>query len=151
MVVDSATMVILIGEDLVGSRLDPKTICPVCILSGIGSDPVHDRLVHNVPIYVGTLTFLHTVCVALIKNSCLIGLDFMIATGSVLDLSTNSLTVDDDVIPIRVNKHPRLQASNVSIVKRTVIQPQSVGFVPAKFNSPINGSYIVSRASNKKA
>ena len=135
----------------------------------------------------------------------------MIATGSVLDLSRNTLTVEDDVMPIRVNKHPGLQASsdfiwdfgklpfpthlgkyfikigkirakiheigkikaifglgmtpiyglkngqikslasNVSIVRGTVIQPQSVGFVPAKLDSPIDGSYIVSGASNKKA
>ena len=39
----------------------------------------------------------------------------------------------------------------MSIVRRTVIQPQSVGFVPAKLDSPIDGSYIVSGASNKKA
>ena len=142
-------MVTLIREGLIGSRLDPKNIGPVCVLSGIGSDPVHGRLVHNVPISVGTQTFLHTVCVAPIKDNCLFGLDFMIATRSVLDLSRNTLTVVDDVMPIRVNKHPGLQASNVSIVRRTVIQ--SVGFVPAKLDSQIDGSYIVSGASNKKA
>ena len=150
-VVDSAAMVTLVREDLIGSRLDPKNIGPLCVLSGIGSDPVHGRLVHNVPIPVGTQTFLHTVCVDPIKDNCLLGLDFMIATGSVLDLGRNTLTVEDDVMPIRVIKHPGLQASNVSIVRRTVIQPQSVGFVPAKLDSPIDGSYIVSGASNKKA
>ena len=150
-VVDSAAMVTLVREDLIGSRIDPKNIGPLCVLSGIGSDPVHGRLVHNVPIPVGTQTFLHTVCVDPIKDNCLLGLDFMIATGSVLDLSRNTLTVEDDVMPIRVIKHPGLQASNVSIVRRTVIQPQSVGFVPAKLDSPIDGSYIVSGASNKKA
>ena len=61
-VLDSATMVTLVREDLIGSRLDPKNIGPVCVLSGIRSDPVHGRLVHNVPISVGTQTFLHTVC-----------------------------------------------------------------------------------------
>ena len=105
---------------------------------------MHGRLVHNVPISVGTQTFLHTVCVAPIKDNCLFGLDFIIATGSVLDLSRNTLTVEDDVMPIR-------QASSVTIVWRTVIQPQSVGFVPAKLDSRIDGSYIVSGASNKKA
>ena len=150
-VVDSAAMVTLVREDLIGSRLDPKSIGPVCVLSGIGSDPVHGRFVHNVPIPVGTQTFLYTVCVDPIKDNCLLGLDFMIATGSVLDLSQNTLTVKDDVMPIRVIKHPGLQASNVSIVRRTVIQPQSVVFVLAKLDSPIDGSHIVSWASNKKA
>ena len=128
MVVDSATMVTLIRDDLIGSRPDPQNIGPVCVLSGIGSDPVHGRLVHNVHISVGSQTFLHTVCVAPIKDTCLLGLDFMIATGSVLDLILNTLTVDDDVMPIRVNKRPGMQASNVSIVRRTDVQPQSVGF-----------------------
>ena len=83
---------------------------------------MHGRLVHNVPISVGTQTFLHTVCEAPIKDNCLLWLDFMIATGSVLDLSQNTLTVEDDVMPIRVNKHHGLQASNESIVRLTVIQ-----------------------------
>ena len=63
-VVDSATMVTLVRNDLIGVRFDPKNICPVCVLSGIGSDPVHGRLKHNISISVSTQTFLHTVCVA---------------------------------------------------------------------------------------
>ena len=87
---------------------------------------MHGRLVHNVPITVGTQRFLHTVCVDPSKDICLLGLDFMIATGTILNLSQHTLTVDDEVIPISVNKHQGLQVSNVSIVNRTVVQPHSV-------------------------
>ena len=141
-VVDSAAMVTLIREDFFKSVLQPADFGPVCVLSGIGTDPVHGRLVHNVPISVGTQTFLHTVCVAPIKDTCLLGLDFMIATGCILD---------DETFPINVDKHPGLQISNVSKVRRTVVQPHSVGLVPASLDCPINGTYMVSGVSNKKA
>ena len=104
---------------------------------------------HNVPITVGTQTFLHTVCAAHSKDICLLGLVFMIATGTILNLSQHTPTVDDEVIPISVNKHQGLQVSNVSIVKRTVVQPHSVGFVTSKLDNPIDGTYMVSGASNK--
>ena len=130
-VVDSAAMITLIREHFLKSVFQPADFGPVCVLSGIGTDPVHGRFVHDVPISVGTQIFLHTVCVAPIKDTCLLGLDFMIATGCILNLSQHALTVDDETIPINVDKHPRLQVSNVSIVRRTVVQPHSVGFVPA--------------------
>ena len=110
---------------------------------------MHGRHVHNVPITVGTHTFLHTVCAAPIKDICLLGLDFVIATGIILNLSQHTLTVDDEVIPISVSKYPGLQVSNVSVVKRTVVQPHSVGFVPSKLDNHIDGTYMVSVASNK--
>ena len=150
-VVDSAAMVTLIKEDFLKSVFHPTDLGPVCILSGIGADPVHGRLVHNVPITVGTQTFLHTVCAAPIKDTCLLGLDFMIATGTILNLSQHTMTVDDETIPIKVNKHPGLQVSNVSIVRRTVIQPHSVGFIEAKLDNPIEGDFMVTGLSNKKA
>ena len=59
---------------------------PVCVLTGIDADSVNGRIVNNVPITVGTQTFLHTVCVAPVRDTCLLGLDFMTATASVLDL-----------------------------------------------------------------
>ena len=150
-VVDSAAMVTLIREDFFKSAFHPLDFGPVCVLSGIGTDPVHGRLVHNVPISVGTQTFLHTVCVAPIKDICLLGLDFMIATGCILNLSERTLTVDDETIPVTVNKHPGMQISNVSIVRRTVLRPHSVGFVPAHLDTPIDGTYMVTGVSNKKA
>ena len=112
---------------------------------------MHGRLVHNVPITICTETFLHTVCAATIKDICLLGLDFIIVTDTILNLSQHTLTVDDEVKSVSVNKHPGLQVSNVSIVKRTVVQPHSVGFVPSKLDTPIDDTYMVSGASNKNA
>ena len=45
-VVDSAR------EDFFKSVLQPEDFAPVCVFSGIGTDPVNGRLVHNVPISV---------------------------------------------------------------------------------------------------
>ena len=53
-VIDSAAMVTLIREDFLKSVFQPTDLGPMCILSGIGTDPVHGRLVHNVPITART-------------------------------------------------------------------------------------------------
>ena len=75
---------------------------------------MHGRLVHNGTITVGTQTFLHTVCAAPIRDNCLLGLDYMIATGTILNLSQHTRTVDDEIIPISVNKHPGLESKKIS-------------------------------------
>ena len=90
-VIDSAAMVTLVQESLFSKTFRPKDFGPVCVLTGIGEEPVHGQLVHNFPINVGSQTFLHTVCVAPIKDKCLLGLDFLTATGCKLDLAKNVL------------------------------------------------------------
>ena len=97
-VIDSAAMVTLVQEEHFRSVFTPQDFGPVCVLTGIGTDPVHGQLVHNVPITVGTQTFLHTVCVAPISDQCLLGLDFLKVTGSVLDLANDVLEIDGNVI-----------------------------------------------------
>ena len=150
-VVDSAAMVTLIRDDFLPSHFNPVELGPVCVLSGIGTNSVHGRLVHNVPITVGSHTFLHTICAAPIKDVCLLGLDFMIATGTILNLSQNTLTVNNEVVPIRVKKHHGMQVSNVSVVSRTVVQPRSVGYIKGKLDTPIEGTYMISGVHNNKA
>ena len=150
-VVDSAAMVTLIRDDFLQSHFNPVELGPVCVLSGIGTNPVNGRLVHNVPITVGSQTVLHTVCAVPIKDVCLLGLDFMIATGTILNLSQNTLTVNNEFVPIRVKKHHGTQVSNVSFVRRTVVQPRSVGYIKGKLDIPIEGTYMVSGVHNKKA
>ena len=73
---------------------------------------MHGRLVHNGTITVSTQTFLHTVCAAPIKHICLLDLDYMIATGTIL--SQHTLTVDDEIIHISVNKHPGLESKKIT-------------------------------------
>ena len=71
-------MVTLVQENLFSKIFRPRNFGPMCVLTGIGEEPVHGQLVHNFPINIGTQTFLHTVCVAPIKDTCLLGLDSLI-------------------------------------------------------------------------
>ncbi|MEW8187006.1 MAG: reverse transcriptase domain-containing protein, partial [Candidatus Thiodiazotropha endolucinida] len=150
-VIDSAAMVTLVQEEHFRSVFTPQDFGPVCVLTGIGTDPVHGQLVHNVPITVGTQTFLHTVCVAPISDQCLLGLDFLKVTGSVLDLANDVLEIDGNVIPVNVTLSSVLQISKVTVAKRTVVQPNTIGYIKAKLDSPIEGPYVVEPVSNKKA
>ena len=68
-------------------------------------------LVPNVPITVGSQTFLHTVCVAPIKDICLLGLDFLKATGSQLGLGQDVLRICGDAVPLKISAAPGLQIS----------------------------------------
>ena len=135
-------MVTLVGDDHLAPLYSSSQLGPVCVLTGIGADPVSGRLVHNVPITVGTQTFLHTVCVAPVKEACLLGLDFMTATASVLDLGNETLTIGEDVVPVGVSRAPDYQFSRVSVIRRVVIEPNSVGFVTAELDKLIDGPYI---------
>ncbi|MCG8112848.1 MAG: hypothetical protein N0E59_18995, partial [Candidatus Thiodiazotropha taylori] len=143
-------MVTLIQEEYFRSICSFKDLGPVCVLTGIGVDPVRGQLVHNVPITVGSQTFLHTVCVAPIKDLCLLGLDFLKATGCELDLGQDVLRICGDAVPVSVTTSPVLQISKVNVAKRTVIQPNTVGYVQAKLQSPIDGPYVVEPCPNKK-
>ena len=44
-----------------------------------------------------------------------------------------------------------MKLSNISIVRRTVVQPRSVGYIKGKLDTPIEGTYMVSGVHNKKA
>ena len=142
-------MVTLVGDDHLAPLYSSSQLGPVCVLTGIGADPVSGRLVHNVPITVGTQTFLHTVCVAPVKEACLLGLDFMTATASVLDLGNETLTIGEDVVPVGVSRAPDYQFSRVSVIRRVVIEPNSVGFVTAELDKLIDGPYIFEGCPSK--
>ena len=148
-IVDSAAMVTLVQDSYFREVCSPQYEGQICILTGIGTDPVQGYLVPNVPITVGTQTFLHTVCVAPIKDTFLLGLDFLKATGSQLDLGHDVLRICGDTVPLTISATPGLQISKVTVSKHTVIQPNSVGYVKATLKTPINGPYVIEPSSHK--
>ena len=106
---------------------------------------------HNFPITVGSQTFLHTVCIAPIKDSCLLGLDFLTATGCKLDLAGNHLYIDGERVPVHIKKSPVLQISKVTVTKRTVIPPNTDGYLKVSLGEPMNCPYIFEPAPTDKA
>ena len=149
-VIDSAAMITLIQEKYFRSIYTPNEWGVSVRLTDIGGEHVMGKMVHNVPFTFGDQTFLHTVCVAPIKELCLWGLDFLKATGCVLDLANDILEIAGDVFPIKVAASPELQVSRVSVAKRTVIPPNTVGYIRGNLETDIDGTYIV-QPSNKKA
>ena len=53
-VIDSAAMVTLVQKDLFSKIFKSKDLGPICVLTGIGEEPVHGQRVHNFPINIGT-------------------------------------------------------------------------------------------------
>ena len=66
-----------------------------------------------------------------------------------LDLASDILETAGNVFPIKVAASPELQVSRVSVAKRTVIPPNTVGFIRGNLETDIDGTYIV-HPSNKK-
>ena len=148
-VLDTAAMVTLVRSEFLKSVQNPRDLGPTCVLKGIGTDPVHGRMVHNVPIAVGTQTFRHTDCAAPVKDTDLLGLDFMVAAESVIDLGNEVLKIVQDIIPVSVTMSPEHQFSKVTVVRRTTVQPNTVSFIKAQLDQPINGRYIVEGCPTK--
>ena len=59
------------------------------------------------------------------------------------------LRICGDAVPLTISTAPGIQISKVTVSKHTVIQPNSVGYVKASLQTPINGAYII-EASNKQ-
>ena len=108
------------------------------------------KMVHNVPFTFGDQTFLHIVCVAPIKELCLLGLDFFKATGCVFDLANDILEIAGNVFPIKVAASPGSQDSRVGVAQRTVIPPNTVNYIRGYLETNIDGTYIVLPSNKKK-
>ena len=142
-VVDTAAMVTLVREDYFKTISFQGELGPTCILTGISEDPLSGQIIHNVPITIGTQTFLHSVCVAPINDLCLLGLDFLKVTESIIDLSNDMLDIEGEKVPIKTVNSQVLQVSKIVVVRRTVVQPQTISYVPVNLTKPIDGPYIV--------
>ena len=149
-IVDSAAMVTLVQEGYFRKICSPQNIWQVCVLTGIGADPVQGYLVPNVPITVGSQTSLHTVCVAPVKDICLLGLDSLKDTGSQLVLGQDVLRICGDDVPLKISAAPGLQISRATVAKHTVVQPNTVGYVRANLQTPIEGPYIIASGNTSK-
>ena len=149
-VIDSAAMVTLVQENLFSKIFRPRNFGPMCVLTGIGEEPVHGQLVHDFPINIGTQTFLHTVCVAPIKDTCLLGLDFLTATGSKLDLAKNFLKIGGEKVPVQIERSPVLKISKVNVTKRTVIPPNTVGYINVHLDEPMDCPFIFEPSPSDK-
>ena len=89
------------------------------------------------------MAHIHTLYVAPIKDICLLGLDCLNATGSQLDLGQDVLRICGDAVSLKISAAPGLQISRVTVAKHTVIQPNTVGYVRANLQKPIEGPYII--------
>ena len=85
-----------------------------------------------------------------IKDICLLGLDFLKATGSQLDLGQDVLRICGDAVPLKISTAPGLQISKVTVAKHTVVQPNTVGYVRANLQTPVEGPYIIAPGNTSK-
>ena len=94
---------------------------------------------------------MHTVCFAPVRDALLLGLDFLTATSSVLDLGNETLTIGEDIVLVSVTMTAESKFSKVSVVRCTIIEPFSVGYVTAKLDAPFDSPFIFEGCQTKHA
>ena len=75
-------------------------------------------------------------------------LDFLTATSSVLDLGNETLTIEEDIVPVSVTITAETKFSKVSVVW-PVIEPFPVGYVTAKLDTLFEGPFIFEGCQSK--
>ena len=123
-VVDTAAMVTLVSSSLFRKFSDFTPVGPAVTLKGLGDSPIPAFRVPDVEIRLGSRTYNWSVCVTEMKDDMILGLDFLHAIHSKVDLGLNSLEVNGEVIPTR------LQGKGVADETRRVVLTHSVSIPP---------------------
>ena len=141
-VIDTAAMVTLMNDSLFRRIFGERDCSSKCILHGIGNDPVTGHLIDNIPISIGQFTYTHRVCIAPIKEDCILGLDFLKEYDAVVDLARNNLLLHDQVIPLELTGDISAPVT-VSVTRQVVIQPNTGGYIEVKLDGPMEGEFVV--------
>jgi hypothetical protein len=141
-VVDTAAMVTLVNENIFREVFGHRQNTDNCILHGIGTEPIKGQLVENVPISVGQYTYMQRICVAPVNDQVILGLDFLKEHGAIIDLSRDIMFISGEEIPLEVTDGS-FTTSKVKVSKRSVIPPNTVGYISVELETPLDIDYII--------
>lgn len=92
--------------------------------------------------------------IAPITDPILLGLDFLKATRSQIDLDKNTLTVRGEVMPILIGNskdHSTQEVCQVTLLKKVSIPPNSTSICKVKFNGSNNKDFILEPIEHDRA
>ncbi len=145
-VVDTAANVTLISESFFNSLPCHNTpLGKTVILRGISEHPMEGKLCDGLNIRIGHQTYQWNVCIAPISDNILLGIDFLRKHSCLVDLGKNILHIGSQHIPAKLKITPDdcpIKISRVNVTRKSVIPPQSVGFVQGKMLHPHPDHYI---------
>ena len=123
--VDTGSAVTILHKDLweQSARSALEAISsPVTVANG---QPLHILGLGTVRICIADVEFVHQAMIADdVSQSCLLGADFLVPHGAVIDFKTNQLQVDKAVVPMHHSAIEALpnQVCRVSVATTTIIQ-----------------------------
>lgn len=144
-VVDTAAMVTLVNKKVFPGN-NSFSITPQEIsLKGLGQQKITGQLFKNVECQIGLHSYTLDMCVVDMKDSVILGLDFLEAHKCIVDLRRNLVEIGNDKITASL-KHMTKESvtiSRVTIQSKSIIPANSVGFVSCSLKTPIDTKYIV--------
>lgn len=142
--VDTAAEVTIIS-DKVYATLEPRPrVLKETMMHAAGRGMVMKTVVVG-PVYlkIGSRSYATEVYVAPIKDDMLLGLNFMVTYGVVLDLKSHTLSVGGERLDLTSGPKGIIPVvSNVVVSKRTVVPPHSVVHVPAQLEREMK-QYVI--------
>lgn len=142
--VDTAAEVTIIS-DKVYATLEPRPrVLKETMMHAAGRGMVMKTVVVG-PVYlkIGSRSYATEVYVAPIKDDMLLGLNFMMTYGVVLDLKNHTLSVEGEQLDLASGPKGIIPVvSKVVVTKRTVVPPHSVVHVPAQLEREMK-QYVI--------
>ena len=106
------------------------------------------RIAKNTNIKLGGKCYKWDVVVAPIGDDLLLGLDFLAAHSSTIDISRNLITLEGEEIPAslrRTANGSKFKVSRVTVGKRTIIPPHSAKLTPTRLSSPADTDFVIEK------
>jgi O-acetyl-ADP-ribose deacetylase (regulator of RNase III)/transposase InsO family protein len=140
-VIDTAAQVSVVSQDFIESLENPPILEEESEIKGAGKQgAMKAHMLRNNSITINNVSYSLDLCVAPITDTLLLGIDFLAAHESIIDMKDVTVKIADTTTPATIKRNPAgdLFVKEVQTSKKTVVQPSTVHFFQARIVKPLH-------------